>query len=507
MLLAEDDAMDFPGYFAPYYFTDSALRGCLRVKRYNNMSFAIQPILQCPSCGSDNVRPKGYVHTKTLGIIRLLNCKACGYRFRERTAKGLRHIIPPPNLVEKYFEAGSIKSLKKMLNLECSEKTLHRWLTNQLKKHITWEDFLLESAERLDLSHVMGLDTTVIPIAGKRHYYLHVADFPKNHIAFDILKAEDAGSIKKVLEKIKTLLGYMPAVTVMDLAQELRCAVKDVYPTTIIQGCLFHLRNWLNKRLPTKNLNNPIKAQVWEYTKHLIMMTALARDHEEREKYLNELKRLSFQSKEERMKRVIMDFLRNSKFYHPLKELMILGCRPEWRFNNVCERAIRTVVDLSRKMYGFKNLELTRKYINAMWIASMKARIKDDSHNKLKKDNALVYTLPLTLFTYDKYVDLEESARAHNVKIELLKSEVERIGYVVSGNIALSRNYLDVIRRKVLIKQPKTLQDFMEITNLGYQHSIDVINAIGLKIVHSSLDPREILLRYDSLVTNEKDNL
>lgn len=453
---------------------------------------------KCARCGSTDVRPKGYANTKRLGIVRVLRCRACKYRFRSKTVGGHRLVNLPQSIVEKYFESTSVKNLRDMLNLDRSEKTVHRWMTNQLRNQITWEDFLPELAERVEFSHIMGLDTTVIWIAGKRYYYLHVVDFPDNHLAFEVLETEDAESIKRVLQQIKVSADYVPTVTVIDMANELLGSVKDVYPTSVIQGCLFHLRSWLDKRLPSKRLSDPIRAQNWDALKSLIMAVALARDREEQEKYLDELRhKLFFPTIEQNGRKVIKDFLKNSKYYHTLNELTLFGCKPEWRYNNLCERAIRSVKELSGKMYGFKNLELTTKYINAMWITNMRKKIEAKSENLSERNNAATYSLPLDLFTYGKYIDLEEAARAYNVKTELLKSEVEKMGYAVTGNIAFSKDYLNIILQEIQSKQPKTLYDLMKITNLSCHHSIDIIRAIGLKIKYSSLDPQGMLIRYE----------
>ncbi|MGB9960349.1 MAG: hypothetical protein ACPLKQ_07525 [Candidatus Bathyarchaeales archaeon] len=461
--------------------------------------------LHCPSCGSINVGPKGNIITKTLGKVKLLKCRDCGRRFRERYVRDVKRVNPPPDLLEEYFRAKSVRNLVQMRNLSRSDKTVHRWMVNQLKNHVTWEDFLPEMAERVKFSYIMGIDTTDLSIASKKFYYLHVVDFPNNPITYEILENRDAKSIKEILLKVKALTGYEPVIAVMDMAKELLRAVKDVYPNAIIQGCLFHLRDWLDKRLPTKKVSDPHKVQEWDSVKSLVMRAALAIDYDEKEKYLNMLREFLSKSADKNVRKTIRDFLENADYYHPIQELAVFGCRPEWRYNNVCERAMKSVKDLSRKMCGFKNLDLARKYINAMWIIDTKKKIESISSNMHKEKGSEAYTLPLTLFSYDRYIDLEEAVRAYNISMDMMRSRVEMAGYIVVGDVAFAKDYIDMILQRVLRERPKTLQELMNLAGLDFNSSIKVAEALGLKLMYYSPgDPQRIFLGYSGLVTNEK---
>lgn len=419
-----------------------------------------------------------------------------------------RYGNPPTNLVEEYFDSGSLTGLRQKLNLNCSEKTVHRWLVSQLRNYPTWKDFLPEMAKHVEFSYVMGIDTTVLSIAGKRCHYLHVVDFPDNHIAYEILESRDAESIKMVLLKIKALTGYEPRVIVTDRAKELLQAARDVYPKAIIQGCLFHLRDWLDKRLPTKKIGDPDKIREWDSVKSLVMRAALAIDYDEKNRYLSALQeKLLSKSADKNVRNTIRDFLKDADYYHPLRELMVFGCRPEWRYNNVCERAMKSVKDLSREMHGFKRLDLTRRYINAMWIIKMRKKMGFLSGSISEEKDSEALTLPLTLFTYDRYIDLRETARAYNISMDMLRSRIEAAGYIVAGDVAFGKDYLDIVMQKVLSDRPKTLKELMNLTSLDFNTSIRAAEALRLKIMYySPADPQRIFLGYDRLVTNETDH-
>lgn len=464
----------------------------------------------CPHCGSTDTRFKGIVTSKTLGKVRLLRCKNCKRRFRQRYVRDVKRVNPQYDLVEKYFEAKSLKTLAQMLSLSRSEKTVHRWLVNQLQNYTTWEEFLPEMAKRVRFSYIMGIDTTDLRISGKKYNYLHVVDYPSNHLAYKILESRNVEEIKRVLLKIKALMGYEPIIVITDRAKELLQAIKDIYPKAIIQGCLFHLRDWLDKKLPTRKINDPHKIREWNLIKGLVMRAALATNYNEKEKYLGMLReKLLSKSTDRKVRNTIRNFLKDANYYHPLQELLMYGCRPGWRYNNVCERAMKNVKELGRNMCGFKSLNLAKRYINAMWIIEARKNMNFSS-SKISKGTSYAYTLPLTLFMYDKYIDLEEAARAHNVSVDVMKSNVEMAGYIVAGDTAFAKDYVDTLLKEVLTQPPKTLYELMNRTSLDFNRSAQLAQVLGLKLKYYSLgDPRRIFLflGYSNLVTDEKAHI
>lgn len=322
---------------------------------------------KCPKCGSDEYFIKTpNIYVKSLGRhVKLLRCKKCFYRFREVIIiKRQVDSSSCPNLFDNYLNVTSLKTLKNVMGSQHSKATLHRWLVKNLDNYPTWKERLPIFSKKY--SHIMGIDATGIRIRKKMYYYLHIVDFPNNHLAYEILERKNIEDIKAVLYEIKSA-GYAPTVVVTDRAKELVNAIREVFPNAIIQGCLFHLKLWLNKKLPIKfdAIYSP-QDELWKKIKVTIIQIASAANDELRQRYVKGLKSMLVPV-DARVMRVVNSFFRDLTYYHTMQELSLFGCKSEWRYNNVCERAMRSVKNLSCKMSGFKNLVLAKKYINAMW--------------------------------------------------------------------------------------------------------------------------------------------
>ncbi|MDW8024238.1 MAG: transposase, partial [Nitrososphaerota archaeon] len=456
----------------------------------------------CPVCDSTNLRVKtSNIYVKTLDTyVQLLQCRDCGRRFRSVIIADKKRVQPPPNLVENYFNVRSLEALRRNLNLPRDENTVHRWLINDLNKISTWEDYLSDSSIKSNLSYVMGLDLTNLKIRKRYVYYLHVVDFTNNHLVYEILESKDAANIETILIKVRSS-GYVPVVIVTDLAKELLQAIRKVFPNAVIQGCLFHLMMWLNKRLPTKNIRptDAEKAAVWNKVKYTIMKVASAKSREERMKFIEQLKNLTVKL-DIQAKTVVHCFLRNIQYYHTLDELMLLGCKPEWRYNNACERAMRSVKDLSCKMYGFKTIEHARKYINAMWAIKRKDENKEHDTQRQR----LVQETLLPFFVSDHTINLAQVADIMNVDINRLKEQVEQQGFIVTGRIAFKKSYLETIREKILRERPKTISDMLRIREVDPSTACELLEALGIRLLWKNL--KEVLLIYPE-VTDEKEHL
>ena len=421
---------------------------------------------RCPKCGSTELITKTRsVFVKVLGRnVSLMACKRCSYRFRKIvicTRKRKSNI--PADLLERYLSARSLEKLKEDLGLLVSRATLGRWILSLLGNIPNWEQLI---SEKRELSGIMGLDLTVIKVEGKKRYYLEVVDFPSNHLIYQFLESKSAQDIKRILLKLEEL-GYCPAVIVTDLAGEILKAVREVYPTSIVQGCLSHLRMWLDKLIPTEVLQNsdPTKAAQLDSIKRAIVSVAAAKSLQEREIGLKNLERLVKSANDKRVERVLKLFNRRLRYYHPLEELMIFGCQPNWRYNNVCERAMRSVKELAAKMSGFKKLALAQKYVNALWFYHA-MRAKDYKCSKIQE-----------------------------VQQKLTQ-------YIVSWeeSLHLTATEVDEVKEAILMQRPRNLFDLMRITSLDYSEAVKVVKVLGLKAVWKLLDPRYIFLEYDSKI-------
>ncbi|MEM4462201.1 MAG: hypothetical protein QW695_04955 [Candidatus Bathyarchaeia archaeon] len=75
-----------------------------------------------------------------------------------------------------------------------------------------------------------------------------------------------------------------------------------------------------------------------------------------------------YPSLDEKAKNIVRLFTNNwLRYYHPIREIEKLGYSRKHVYNNVCERHMRKVKNLMCRMRGFKNLEMKRKYIYALW--------------------------------------------------------------------------------------------------------------------------------------------
>jgi transposase-like protein len=482
--------------FVPFVSASNAsnyndlLRRPMASNMVNNISVHVRD--RCPRCGSTDFRTKTKnIYNKILGThVSLLICKNCGYQFKSAIVERHASKQIPDNLIDAYLKVRSIKALKETLGLSVSHATVHRWLLKQLDTFPSWENLLSEPFRR---SHIMGLDMTVIKVGKQKFNYLHVVDFPNNHMAYQLLPSKSAENVEQVLLKLRAA-DYWPVVVVTDLAKEVVQTVKKVYPQVVIQGCLFHLLMWLNKKLPTKSIRDkePKKANFWNEIKEVMVKAASAKDSEERGNCVKELEYLtSHEGADKRIKMVVNSFLKNVKYYHVMDELRIFGCNPEWRFNNACERAMQTVKQLARKMYGFKDPQLAQKYINALWATQRK---KTDNETSNHQSHIIHMTLiPYLSSSYIETALIHLTAKALNIKEEKL---IEQLGYIAVRDFAFNKDYIEAMRKIIFARQPKTLQDLVNATGLDIHVASELATAIGIRARYVALDPVGVYLDY-----------
>jgi len=155
--------------------------------------------------------------------------------------------------------------------------TLHREIQRRLLQEAPTSDLLRDGGLRSSWGYIMGIDTTQVKIGGKPLTLLYAADIPSRYpLAWEILSCKSSEEIEKMLLKMRES-GYYPKLVITDLAHELIKAVKAVFPESQIQGCLFHLIDWLNERLPVKNRGvDPETKDRWIMVKRKILSVAVA---------------------------------------------------------------------------------------------------------------------------------------------------------------------------------------------------------------------------------------
>jgi len=382
--------------------------------------------------------------------------------------------------VERYLT--EVKSLK-ALKTEASITTYYRSVVEQAKCYPGWRDLLYEQEFRQGWGFILGVDTTCLKIGGRAYCYFHAVDIPgKDHLAYEIMEKEDAISIGDVLRTLRNA-GYYPNLVVTDLAPEILSAVREVFPDAKIQGCLFHLQQWLNKQLPTiKKRIDKQTLQLWNAVKIKIMEVAKAETMNVRQRHLAELKNIKL---DEASSNVAKTFLENLQYYHTFRDLIWLGCKREYRYNNFCERSIGEIKDLKREKRGFKSLENARKYTETFWFLKRKKRAED--HPIKITEKKINTKLPL----FKKVTNLKELSEDTSIKFEVLKMQAEKVGFKVIENLAFSSEWLKEAREKLEKANPKTLEDGIKLIG---DVPWGTFKLLGFDIKVCSLDPSKILL-------------
>ncbi|MEM2144906.1 MAG: DDE-type integrase/transposase/recombinase [Candidatus Jordarchaeaceae archaeon] len=382
--------------------------------------------------------------------------------------------------MEKYLT--EVKSLK-ALNTDGSITTRYRNVAEQAKHYPGWRDVLYVPEFRARWGFIFGIDTTSLKIKGREYCYVHAADISgKDHLAYEIMEKEDAASIGHVLRTLRNA-GYYPNLVVTDLAPEILSAIKEIFPNSKVQSCLFHLQRWLNKQLPTRKKRIDRKTrQLWESVKKKVMEVVKVENMEIRQRHLTELKNMQL---DEASSSVLKMFLENLQYYHTLQELIWFGCKREYMYNNFCERSIGEIKGLKRDMYGFKNLENAQKYIDAFWFLKRKKRAENQTIKITKEETET--KLPL----FKKTTDLAELSEDTGIKFEVLKVEAEKAGFEVIGNLAFSPEWLQKAREKLEKGNPKTLEDGIKLIG---DVPWSTFKLLGFDIKMCSLDPSKILL-------------
>ena len=455
---------------------------------------------RCPRCDSYNIRPKGYDYRRSTDEdVRILKCMDCGLRFRENILiRKWRREILPEDIIIKYLEGfENLRSLKENLSLHQSVSTIYRRIIESAPAYPSWRELLKMEEVRKAWGYVMGLDTTEIKIKGSRYIFLFVADIPsKLPLAYQILPSREAKLIANVLRKIKAS-GYRPKLIVTDLAEELLKAISEVFPDVPVQRCLFHLKYWLNKELPTKTRSKRMgktrreKIRMWKEVKKRILSIALAANKAERRRQINEMLKMNLDDK---ARDVMRRFIEKLHYCLTLDQVEELGCELKDLYNNVCENAMKEVKHLERRMRGFKNVRNAAAYIKVLWYIRTKKILENKPVNKA--EHITSYNVPLILFEGEDIINLRELSETSGISIENLISEAERLRMIVIGEYALTRRCINEIRATIHREKPKTIQEASKILNLDVNLLTQLLPKLQTKIIFHQIDPKHAEIKY-----------
>lgn len=453
--------------------------------------------LRCPRCGSIDIGRKGYLR-RINGTVRQYQCKDCGYRFPEVSSRRWKSSRLPPDLLRLYLSY-PLSEIKEMQDFPISTTTIS--LELQRKQVADWRTLLWDMDLRQRWSLILGLDTTGIKISGKPYVYFHCADIlSKLPLAYEILPDRKAVSIENILWQIRSA-GYYPKIIVTDLAPELLEAIKRVYPDALVQGCLFHLRKWLDENLPTKRRRvDPETFQKWVMVKKLIMHIALAYSRDRQKLLVNNLLGM-YSSLDEAAKNVVRLFVNNwLRYYHPMEELEKLGCSKKHAYNNVCERHMGNIKELERRKRGFKNLERARKYIYALWYykildeKSEQSRVAEEVSPNDHEEKLI--DLKLLIFVSREILDLEDLSETTMISKDLLTKRLEEQGLVVTAKYAFTKYYAETIVKRILNKKPHQLKEAAEMVDLDPHTLYELLRKFGVRVLFKTLYIDEAIIVY-----------
>jgi hypothetical protein len=88
---------------------------------------------------------------------------------------------------------------------------------------------------------------------------------------------------------------------------------------------------------------------------------------------------------------------------------------------------------------------------------------------------------------------IREAAEALNMREEEF---IDRAGFIVAGNFAFRKDYIEAMKKIILTRLPKTLLDLMKVTGLDMHVVSELATVIGIKIRYAALDPEGVFLDY-----------
>lgn len=365
-------------------------------------------------------------------------------------------------------------------NLGLSHTTCYRRLLREARECPDWRKLLERRKKPENRGIVLGIDTTELKIGKFAYVYLHVAEvISRDPLAYEVCKKEDATTIEAVLLELRNQ-GYDPEFAVCDLAPEILNALRHVFPMVKIQGCLFHLAQWLDKELPTINKIKDVekkKVELWTKVKDSVKGAAISKDEVTRQQYLEQLRRMDL---DEISKSVVWRFFCNLKYYHTIDQLKDYG--ESILYNNVCECHIGMIKDLRLKMRGFKSFDADRDFINSYWFFKRKCRMPFIE----QKEYAPSYDMPLSLF--NDFVSLTELSNAMGIPREMLNRIAQKMGLEIIGDYAFTERKLKDIQKCISKLKKISLIKIMDKIGFDQWTVVQLLKKFGFKTTIKSLD-------------------
>ncbi len=371
--------------------------------------------IRCTHCGSYVSRKNGhrYNRSELAQTYECLNAK-CGKGF---TPLGPSKAANYGNLVRRYLTRfASLRGLVEESNPPIPKSTAYVRIREEASRAPSGVELSKKLEKHLNWGYVLGVDTGFFgkKETGTKRYYFHCADI-LSHDPIDYVvgngdqESKDyEGTILERLNRIRYDLGYDPKIVVIDRERKLVEAVQKAFPHARVISCLFHLEHDLNKRLPTRRLENQIlkekrrpkssdnqqvlyplsdsreihsndeaKLVSYKAVKQKIAEVAMAENKNIRNRLLRDLSRLDI--KNARVHFPIEQFKRDLDYYPTTEELAAMGLPSDSirviRYNNLCENHIGQLKELWNKHKGFKSPKAFQDFVNYYWYVKRTSKL------------------------------------------------------------------------------------------------------------------------------------
>lgn len=326
--------------------------------------------------------------------------------------------------------------------------TLNGIILNRIKRLPSVFEAAKQHGRGSDCS-VLALDTLYAQNGESETIVLYVANAMTGAPLYcGIIKCEDAQTIASVLEKLREELHCNPKVVVCDKGPALLKAIKNVFPNSLIQACVFHALKSLNHDLRTdgrvKGTDVSLIA-LRKKVKQLLTIFFYAEEAEKRGAILEELRRLDLDLDEEACG-VVERFLRGLDLYNPLGTLQqVLGIdKSELRrviYNNLCEAHFNLLEQQGKKQRGWKSSESVRLYANAFWYY----RLMEQEGAPIKNSNYR-FTLPSTLVHPGMASNEIDQLVAYGISRELVHDSLRKLPTLNIGKLAITSEQMDAMK-------------------------------------------------------------
>jgi hypothetical protein len=396
------------------------------------------------------------------------------------------------SLTKKYFDYDNLDAMSEALDVPKS--TLHRHISAEMTRIPDWPEITKARNERGELGPVFGADLTYVSIGRKETPYFHGTEFVSNfHIAYELCRNKNAATITAILLKLRSC-GYYPKVIVTDLAPELLTSYTQVYPESVIQGCIFHLSKWLNEELRTRakkfdeesivDLNAEVRALIRPTKKAKNVEIKEQKKNNKTELYnkvkaiireiANSENKVTQQSKVDELNALKLDdttaqivrskFLKNLKYYHALDEKIFCAYGRAIQTNNRLEGVMSQIKALETKFRGFKTYESTKNVLKSYWYLRNIASNPFPLTNELTKMPGRVvlrYNMPVSFYSND-WTDLKKMSKKNRLPLEILKKEAQRFGMKIADRYAYAGDFAQECGLELSIMMNNLLNQFRQ---------------------------------------------